>query len=231
LRTYQDEISMERVRQAGIKEKYGVKSLETLILKFDGELIEYYTRRETGENMDLVIGNKEEQKRKYDDALHALKQNIQKEKSLSLQTPHFLGAIRIVPLPHPAEELVNEPEVEKAGMNYVMEHEFKKGRKPVDVSEKDLGWDITSVIEDGTIRRIEVKSRSSTGKVALTINEMFKARRFKEEYYLYVVYYATTNPKLIIINNPANNLDAIEKQEVVRFFITQKEIEGKGLRE
>lgn len=231
LRTYQDEISIERIRQAGIKEKYGVKSLETLILKLDGELIDYYARREAGQNMDLVIGNKEEQKRKYEDALKTLHQNIQKEKSLSLQTPHYLGAIRVVPLAHPDEEMVENPVVEKAGMDYVIEHELKKGRKPADVSAKDLGWDITSVADDGTIRRIEVKSRSATGKVALTINEMFKARRFKEEYYLYVVYHATTKPNLIIINNPAENLEAIEKEEVVRFIITQKEIENKGVRE
>jgi hypothetical protein len=116
-------------------------------------------------------------------------------------------------------------------MDYVMNFEFKKGRKPIDVSSKNLGWDITSEDESGNIRRIEVKTRSKVGKISLTINEMFKARRFKEEYYLYVVYNASTSPELHIINDPAENLLTIEKEEVVRFIVSQKEVLNKGLKE
>ena len=94
-----------------------------------------------------------------------------------------------------------------------------------------MGWDITSEDESGNIRRIEVKARSKVGKISLTINEMFKARRFKEEYYLYVVYNASTQPELLIINDPAENLISIEKEEVVRFIISHQEILNKGLKE
>lgn len=44
------------------------------------------------------------------------------------------------------------------------------------------------------------------GDVASTPNEWFKAKRFKEQYWLYVVSNAATNPMLYILNNPAENL-------------------------
>jgi hypothetical protein len=65
------------------------------------------------------------------------------------------------------------------------------------------------------------------GEIALTPNEWMKARRFKEQYWLYVIENATTNPTLRIINNPVENLRALEKKEVVRFVIPYDELEGK----
>jgi hypothetical protein len=65
----------------------------------------------------------------------------------------------------------------------------------------------------------------------LTQNEWFKARRFKEEYWLYVVVNAATNPILYTINNPAENLNVQEKVEVVRFLVPLEEWRNKGVRE
>jgi SNF2 family DNA or RNA helicase len=228
---YKSEIFTERIRQTNIKEKYGLRSLDELILKLDADLINYYSRRESGENMDLAIGIKEEQKKKYEDSKSLLEKNILKEKSLSIENPTYIGAIRVIPFEHPADEMTESEEVELIGMKYVMEFELKKGRTPEDVSKKDLGWDISSTDVEGNIRRIEVKTRSKIGSVALTINEMFKARRFKEEYYLYVVFNAVTKPELLIINNPAENLFAIEREEVVRFIVSPEEIQNKGMKE
>ena len=47
--TFKNELLNERLRQAQIKEKYGVKSLETLIRSYDMKLIEYEERRRRGE--------------------------------------------------------------------------------------------------------------------------------------------------------------------------------------
>ncbi len=63
--------------------------------------------------------------------------------------------------------------------------------------------------------------------MALTQNEWFKARRFKEDYYLYAVMNASKSPELYIIQNPAENLNPQEKIEVVRYVIPFKEIEEK----
>ena len=67
------------------------------------------------------------------------------------------------------------------------------------------------------------------GPVALTQNEWFKARRFGEDYYLYVVYNAATTPELHIVRDPARNLRAEERLEIVRYIVATEEIKDKGV--
>ncbi len=69
------------------------------------------------------------------------------------------------------------------------------------------------------MRYIEVKARATTGDIALTPNEWFKAKRFGDQYYLYIVENAAINPTLYIIRNPAENLEVVEKVESVRFIV------------
>ena len=97
LQEYVSEIQKERNRQTKIKDKYGTKSLDYLIVKLDGELIELYSRKEQGENVDLPINNKETRKEEYEKALVELKELIQKEKSLTMSMPRFIGIIRVKP--------------------------------------------------------------------------------------------------------------------------------------
>ncbi|MHA1363899.1 MAG: DUF3883 domain-containing protein [Candidatus Freyarchaeota archaeon] len=86
-----------------------------------------------------------------------------------------------------------------------MEYERPHGRVPEDVTKENLGFDIRSKGKD-EIRYVEVKTRVGEGDVASTPNEWFKAKRFKKQYWLYVVSNAATNPMLYILNNPAENL-------------------------
>ncbi|MCW3131269.1 MAG: DUF3883 domain-containing protein [Candidatus Methanospirare jalkutatii] len=104
------------------------------------------------------------------------------------------------------KEMVEDEEVERIGMEVAMEYERQQGRVPEDVTKENLGFDIRS--------RIEVKARIGERNVALTPNEWFKAKKFREQYWLYVVANAATNPTLYIINNPAENLKPQEKVEV-----------------
>ncbi len=222
LEKYMQQIQQERERQGEIKEKYGVKSLEYLIEKLDYELVELYEKKE---NADTEINLKEERKKNYQSALKELKKNIEKEKSLSLSPPIFLGAILVKP--SPSSHMVSDEEIERIGMEIAMEYERSQGRKPEDVSKENLGYDIRSKGEKET-RYIEVKARNQEGDIALTYNEWLMARRFKEEYWLYVVANAGTTPTLYIINNPAENLKAVEKVEVVRFIVPTEEWKQKG---
>ncbi|WP_456400486.1 helicase-related protein [Persephonella sp.] len=230
---YQNELKQERERQAKIKEKYGIKSLEYLIHKLNDELLELEIRKERGENVDLPIRNKEERRRKYEHSLRKLKEDIKYETNLNISMPQFVGAIRVKPYPDPATDyMVSDEEIEKIGMRIAMEYEKKNGRIPEDVSSENLGFDIRSKVktEDGEKieRYIEVKARAKEGSIALTQNEWFKAKRFKDKYYLYVVLNAATNPDLVIIQNPAENLQPEEKIEVVRYVIPLDEINKKG---
>jgi len=214
-----EEIAKERNRRAEIKRKYGLKSLDYLIGKLDVELVELYERQAKGEKVDLPIRNKEEQKKRYEMAENELEKEIQQEQSLSISMPELLTVIRVIP---ERNEMVEDEEVERIGMEVAMEYERQWGRVPEDVTKENLGFDIRSRGKD-EIGYIEVKARAGEGDVALTPNEWFKAKRFKEQYWLYVVANAATNPTLYIINNPAENLKPQEKVEVVRFVVPVEE--------
>ncbi len=229
LETYREEILKERTRQSEIKEKYGVRSLNYLIVNLDGELISLYDRKSRGEKVDLVIRNKEEQKTRYGKALEELSDLTRKEKSLTMTMPRFVGIIRIVPSNTIDNSMVSNAEIELIGMQVATEYEIKNGRMPEDVSAENLGFDIRSKDKkSGEVRYIEVKARAKAGAIALTQNEWFKARRFKDDYYLYAVMNAAKDPQLYIIQNPAENLEPDEKVQVVRYIVPLDEVLAKG---
>lgn len=224
LMSFKNELLKERLRQAEIKEKYGVKSLESLIRSYDLKLIEYEERRRKGVKMDLPIQMAERRKREYEKALEELKWEIEGEKNLTVSMPKLIGVVRVIA----GDEMVSDAEIERIGMEVAMAYERMQGRIPEDVSGQNLGYDIRSVSKDGEVRYIEVKARATTGDVALTPNEWFKAKRFREQYWLYVVENAAISPTLYIINNPAEKLEVVEKVETVRFIVPIDEWKWKG---
>ncbi len=227
LEKYKKELLSERKRQADIKKKYGINSLEKLIIKLDGDLIGLQARKDIGDNVDLPIFNKSKQKSRYQNALKDLEETIQKESILTINTPIFIGAIRVTPVREVHPAMKRDDEIEKIGMDVTMEYERKNGRTPDDVAKDNLGYDIRSIDESGKKLYIEVKARARIGDVSLSQNEWFKAKRFGEDYYLYVVLDAATNPDLIIINDPANTLIPNERIESVRYLISKDDIIGK----
>ena len=222
---YKKELMEERKRQAEIKRKYGIKSLDYLISRLDADLAELYERQEKGEKVELAIRNKEERKRKYEEALEELRKEIEREISLTVSMPRLLGVVMV--RKGTEEEMMEDEEIEKIGMEMAMEYERRNGRHPEDVSKENLGFDIRSRGKD-EVRYIEVKARKDFGSVALTPNEWFKAKRFRQQYWLYVVVNAAKKPELYIVNNPYENLEAFEKVEVVRFVVDKEEILEKG---
>lgn len=227
---YLNELQNERKRQADIKEKYGIKSLDHLIVKLDGELIQLYERREKGEIVDLPIYNKETQKKEYEKAKEELIKLIEQEKSLTMSMPKFKGIIRATPAQNILPSMKSDAEIEKIGMDFAMNYEIQNGRQPTDVSKENLGFDIRSINPDGSARYIEVKARAAEGDVALTQNEWFKAKRFKDDYFLYAVMNAASSPTLYIIQNPAEMLNPDQKVEVVRYIVKVDDLKNKSVR-
>jgi len=228
LSQYKKELLEERKRQAEIKQKYGVKSLEYFISKLDGELIELEDRKAKGENVDLAIRNKAERKSEYEESLKELKKLIEQEQSLTITMPSFLGIIRVKPIRTRDQDMASDEEIEKIGMLLTMEYERNNQRQPEDISDQNLGFDIRSKDKDGNLRYIEVKARAEDGDIALTQNEWFIAKRFGDDYYLYVIFNASTSPELKIIQNPAKNLIPQTKIEQVRYIIDKFQITEKG---
>ncbi len=232
LADYRGELLLERERQAVIKEKYSLKSLDHLILKLDGDLIDLYARREQGETVDLPIRLKEEQKQRYELTLEELQQTTQQQKELIMSTPNFVGAIRIIPARQVDPAMKSNKEIERIGMEAAMRYEREQGRDPEDVSARNLGFDIRSMpnvrrtsesASHVSPRYIEVKARAGIGAVSLTKNEWFIAERFQDDYYLYVVLNAAKKPQLIIIQNPAKHLQSEQKIDV-RYIVSVDEI-------
>ncbi|MCX7998020.1 MAG: helicase-related protein [Leptospiraceae bacterium] len=228
LEKYKQEILQERKRQTAIKEKYGIQSLKYLIQNLDQELIELQIRKQKGEEVDLAIRNKEEKKKDYEQALKDLQTLLEQEKNLSMNTPNLLGGIRVIPYRNAetySKSTEEIEEIERLGMEFVMKYEKQNGRNPEDVSQENLGYDIRSTDAQGNVRYIEVKSRAFEGDIQFTQNEWFKAIRFQNEYYLYVVFHLKTEPKLYTIQNPSENLKAEQKIELVRYLIKKEEIQ------
>jgi hypothetical protein len=215
---YKQEIAGERQRQAAIKRKYGVRSLEFLIGELDAELADLYERQVMGEKVDLAIRNKEERKRQYEEALKSLQKEIEQEASLTISMPKYQGAVLVKPM---APEEVSSREMKEIGRELVKQYERKQGREPTDVPD-GYGYDLISRGK-AEVRYIELKGFADEGDADLTPNEWFKARRFKEQYWLYVVAHAATSPILYLLNNPADNLKIEEKMEVVRFRVPRDE--------
>jgi len=230
LNEYLAKLQVDRIKQAEIKTKYGVRSLDKLSLDLDGELIELYGRKEKGENVDIVIRNKEDQKKRYDSSKRELEDLIRKESSLTMSMPSFVGIVRVLPTSQVQDAMKRDEEVERLGMEVVMAFERDAGRVLEDVSKENLGFDIRSKSKDGKARYIEVKARAGVGAVALTQNEWFKAQRLADDYYLYVVWNVRKDPKAspLVILNPAANLVVDEKVEIVRYIVPPDEIQKKA---
>ncbi|MFZ2215963.1 MAG: helicase-related protein [Methanothermobacter tenebrarum] len=217
LQNYKKEIEKDREKKAKIKEEYGLRSIEYLIILSQEKISEYYKRLEEGESMELPLREEEKRLEYYKEKKKELIDEINKEKTLKISMPRFLGVIHVR-----ADPTGEDPNIEKIGMELSMEYERKQGRNPQDVSNQNLGYDIKSTSNNET-RYIEVKSRKNETNIQLTKNEWTKAKRFQDKYWLYIIYNATTKPKLIKIQNPAKKLKPTKKEEIT-YIITPNQI-------
>ncbi|MDW8002108.1 MAG: helicase-related protein [Deltaproteobacteria bacterium] len=220
LEPYREEILSHRKREAEIREKYGLRSLEQMILESETRLLKYYERRAKGESIpDVEIKNEERRKEEYKSRKKALEEEILRETHLLPARPEILGVARVIPLSIQEKEMRIDTEIEAIGMGIALEYELKNGRTPKDVSDLNFGYDIYSQAPDGSIRYIEVKARAETGAIVLTPNEWLMAKRLGNDYWLYIVENAASSPKLYTIQNPASNLEPKEVTEIVRYVV------------
>jgi superfamily II DNA or RNA helicase len=130
------------------------------------------------------------------------RQELQRQRSLTLQNVERITSILI--LPHPQREapdvrrLRSDPVTEATAMRVVIQHETDQDRQVEDVHEKNLGYDITSLdLKSGELRLIEIKGiGASTGTVLLTPNERRVAEDRRDCYWLYVVTNCDSTPQL-----------------------------------
>jgi len=214
------EIKAERERQAQVKERYGLRSLDELIGEAEASLIELETRRAKGEEIpEPLLLRARERRKELEKRRRRLLESLRLETTLAPGTIKVVGAVAVSPVPTVDETVHPSPEVERVGMEVAMAYERKQGRQVEDVSAHNLGYDIRSLGAEGDVRYIEVKARARTGPIALTPNEWLMAHRLGDEYWLYIVENAAQDPTLHRIRNPAAVLQPEEKVEVVRYIV------------
>jgi len=151
--------------------------------------------------------------------------DLERQRALTLQGVERLTSVLV--LPHPEREapevrrLRPNFETETIAMRVAMEHEQRYGRQVYDVSEKNLGYDLTSLdLASGELRLIEVKGLgAATGTVLLTPNERRVAEDRRDCFWLYVVTHCDTTPVLREpVRDPAR-LDWNEVTKVAHYYL------------
>jgi len=151
--------------------------------------------------------------------------DLDRQRALTLQAVERLASV--LALPHPEREapevrrLKPNFETEAIAMRVVMEHERAQGRQVYDVSEKNLGYDVTSLdLASGELRLIEVKGLgAATGTILLTPNERRVAEDRPDCFWLYVVTDCDNAPRLQDpIRDPAR-LDWNEVTKVAHYYL------------
>ncbi len=152
--------------------------------------------------------------------------DLERQRALTLQAVERLASV--LALPHPAREapevrrLKPNFETEAIAMRVVMEHERAKGRQVYDVSEKNLGYDVTSLdLASGDLRLIEVKGLgAASGTILLTPNERRVAEDRRDCYWLYVVARCDAEARLQEpIRDPAR-LDWHQVTKVAHYYLS-----------
>jgi len=152
--------------------------------------------------------------------------DLERQRALTLQAVERLASVLV--LPHPEREapevrrLRPNLETEATAMRVVMERERALGRQVYDVSEKNLGYDVTSLdLASGELRLIEVKGLgAATGTILLTPNERRVAEDRRDCYWLYVVTNCGNEPQLEEpIRDPAR-LDWHEVKKVAHYYLS-----------
>jgi superfamily II DNA or RNA helicase len=222
---YLEEVAEEALREAAIRLKYGLKSLEHLIGESAKRLAQLKLEALQGKDLRLAVQNEE---RRLEE-LKARRDDLERELAASEQIfpegVELLALAHVLPWPssgEPGEEdLEVRKRVEAVAMEVAMAYERSQGRDPVDVSRENLGYDLRS-----GDRFIEVKGRAGSGSVALTPNEWIAASRLGERYWLYIVTHALTAPRLYLLQNPAAKVRPGEEVGVVRYVVAEEAWRG-----
>lgn len=218
---YIEQVANEQRRTLEIKRKYGLKSLEHLISESAKRLAELKLRQTKGEDVELPINNESRRLQELKERKRQLEEELERAEKLAPEIAEVIAIAGLVPAqragPDEDDPAVRK-RVEEAAMRHVIDHERAQGREPRDVSQENLGYDIES-----SGRYIEVKGRAGVGSVALTPNEWFTARHLGDDYYLYIVINALSNPSLYIVQNPASKLRPGQEVGVVRYVVPWKD--------
>ena len=191
------------------REQHVAKTLTAVHQRLIKE-IDFWSDRKIKLQEDLAAGkqtrvNIDNVNRTIDSLTHRLKSRTKELKAMRhivSETPHIIGGALVIPAGLIAK-LKGEPSwsvdaearkrIELRAMQAVMDYEKSLGCEPIDVSDSNCGWDITSIppLQKGRrpeTRHIEVKGRAK-GQATLTVtrNEVLYALNQADKFILAIV--------------------------------------------
>ncbi len=203
LQPFLEQARKERLEEVERISRHIELSLTELIAREDALIGRFAEEAERGvEGAAGRLKQAEDRQAELLDRRERRRQELERQKALSLQAVERITSVLI--LPHPERDkpevrrLKPDAEVEAIAMQVAIECERSQGRAVADVHEKNLGYDLTSLdTRSGKLRLIEVKGiGEATGTVLLTPNEKRVAEDRRDCYWLYVVTHCNTTPKL-----------------------------------
>jgi hypothetical protein len=233
-----------RLTQAELRSAYLNEAVDAQRHRLEQRWAEYDERVYRGEEQYRLL--KEETERRIAELDRRRKAKLEGFARLGVVRPGpvtYLGTAVVGPPARADDPAVRtlrpDPVVERAAMATVMVHERAMGREPEDVSmaHDGSGFDIRSVSRDPEtgevteVRRIEVKGRSAGGgDVGLYRTEWFAAQRFRDAFWLYVVYGAgSAGERLVMVQDPWGRLRGVEEiAQVTGYRVPGASVEAAG---
>lgn len=225
---YLEEVTEEQVRQVGIMETALQDSIDDSLSDLQRRLERQHDDEAKGKDMRLAIRTTNDQIEAMTTGLRQRREELKRRRVTSVETPRVVGVAAVIPGPVPkvAEEGKgggDNTAVELAAMKVAMDYEQENGRDPVDVSKTGVGYDVRSESPDGDVRYIEVKGHGTTGDVTLYYTEWQMAHRMGDEFFIYEVDHALTEPQLRIVQDPVGKgIEPIER--VVEYQIDSEQL-------
>ena len=122
---------------------------------------------------------------------------LSQQEQLATRPPRILGAAVLLPLSDVVDEVpqdeplrhaVETKVVERRGVDAVLAHEHRLGRRPVEQAHSNPGYDILSLLPDGSTLRIEVKARiEGSDDFFISHNEVLTGKNAAPRYRLALV--------------------------------------------
>jgi hypothetical protein len=223
LAPYREQVSERRIGEIEIIRRYLRESFDVLIARSDGMLMDYEHKQSTGKDMRIKIA--EEERRNADLRRRKTERltRAERESMISLSEPRIVGIAAILPSQPQSvtdiSDMHRDDEVERAAIAHVLAYEAQNQRTAEDLSPLKLPYDIRSTDTERNTRYIEVKGRAGLGGVELSEREWLTAENLGDDYWLYIVINAKTNPTLTIIRNPVQTMTASEIVRRTRYHI------------
>ena len=195
---YSGELAEERDRQTRAFQKYGIRSIGSLLDRREDDMLRLLDKKRRGVKADLAIHNKREERKKYRLARRSLDDRIRNEANLSPGRLSVVGLARVVPGP-PAEAARK-----REALNAAMETERRLGREPELVSGTGAGFDVRSSGDGGETRYILAAKAAGDGSVTITRNEWLRAGMLGDDCYLYLA--GKSPADTLAVRNPAGVL-------------------------